>query len=394
MLKSKSYALIACILSTAVLLPTAKAEKVTATGRAPIRQGDKANACAKALADARRNAVEKAVGVLISAETLTKNFQLIEDKILSQADGYVSREKVLSETEKDGVCLVTISAEVKQANLDKDLQAKLRIIEAKGMPHVLVMITEQNIGGGESAWWTADSPSSIDLGATENIIMEVLGEQGFTFVDRGALTGTISVGKAMGNTATDAGVKSIAADAGADIVIYGKAFAVDKGEIMGTKMRSALANISVRVLATDTAKIIATYTGNGGTGHIEPAIGGTLALKIVGRKAANELAKKIFKVWKKEVSGTAQVSLIVSKVAKSKHARLIKAFIANNINGVQKVNQRGYKRKVARYDVTIRGNAQDLAEELEEKKFPGFAIEIDEVTGNKVMATIISGKSR
>ena len=39
-------------------------------------------------------------------------------------------------------------------------------------------------------------------------------------------------------------------------------------------------------------------------------------------------------------------------------------------------------------EVELKGSAQDLAEELEEKKFPGFNIEVDEITANSVTASV------
>lgn len=389
MCKMNPLALVA--LSVFLLPSAAAAKKTTGTGAVAVRGGDSANACDKALRAARRDAVEKAIGVSVESTTKTKNFQLLKDEILSRANGFISAEKKLSENLERGTCTVVIEAEVHQANVDKDLRAKKRILEGKGMPNVLIMVSEQNIGGGESAWWKAENPASIDLGAVENTLMDALGEQGFTFVDRQALTGTIAVGNALGSALDTQTMKSMATNAGADVVIYGKAFAVDKGEIMGTKMRSAQANISLRVLATDTSKIIATHTGNAGAGHIEPAIGGTKALNKVARQTAKALAIKIFSKWQMDIAGTATVSLVVKGVTKSKQARKLKTFIGNNIAGVQKVRQRSYRRKVAQYDVILSGHAQDLAEELEEKQFEGFALEIEEVTGDKVVAKIAPG---
>jgi hypothetical protein len=40
----------------------------------------------------------------------------------------------------------------------------------------------------------------------------------------------------------------------------------------------------------------------------------------------------------------------------------------------------------------MKGSAQDLAEELEEKSFPRFNVEISEITANRVVANLIPKK--
>ena len=61
------------------------AVKVEAVGQAAIYGKDVAQARDKAIDDARRKAVEQAIGSMVSSETVTENFQLISDKILSNS---------------------------------------------------------------------------------------------------------------------------------------------------------------------------------------------------------------------------------------------------------------------------------------------------------------------
>ena len=61
--------------------PNARAadtKTVTAMGQAAIYQGDKSHARDKAIEDAMRKAVEMAVGAMVSSETITENFELID----------------------------------------------------------------------------------------------------------------------------------------------------------------------------------------------------------------------------------------------------------------------------------------------------------------------------
>lgn len=390
----------AALLTGALLLlisssASAKGTKVKATGVAAIYRGDTAAARDKAIQDAQRKAVEQAVGTLVSSQTVTENFQLLSDKIYSRAKGYVRSYRVLSTKTEDGAVQVEIEAEVSSGNLKNDLDGILAVLQAKNLPRVLVMVTEQNVGSvsGQGWWQQAGGPvnkvSKVDLGAAENAIVDALGQKGFPMVDRQALQGKISVGKALTTEEpSDADIKEFAAGTGAEVVIVGKAIANDIGPIMGTKMHSLRGNISLRALALDNGRILATSTQTGTVGHIDPTTGGTSVLGKVARKASDDLLQKILKQWETEVAGASTVHLTIKNVQKSKHRRLISGFIANEIRGVQDVRQRGFRNKVAEFEVELTGNADNLAEELEEKQFDGFKLEINEITATTVTATI------
>lgn len=385
--------LVGLIVATFCGLAQAKespATKVRATGVAAIYQGDKATARDRAIADAQRKAVEQAVGTLVSSETVTENFQLLSDKVYSKAQGYVRKYTIISTKEDAGTLLVEIDAEVHSGNLKNDLDGILAVLKAKNLPRVLVMVTEQNVGSASTAmWWQGEKSFSLDLGAAENAIVDSLKQKGFSVVDRQALQGKIRVTKALDSESPpDDAVKEFAANTGAEVVIQGKAFANDIGTIMGTQMHSIRANISLRALYLDNGSILATATDTGTVGHIDPTTGGTQALTKVARKATGDLLGKILSQWEKEVAGPTTVMLTVKNVSKSKFRRVLTTFLGNEIRGVQEVRDRGFRNKVAEFEVDITGSASTLAEELEEKKFGEFGVEIQEVSANKVIATL------
>ena len=88
------------------------------------------------------------------------------------------------------------------------------------------------------------------------------------------------------------------------------------------------------------------------------------------------------------IAGPASVTLTLKNVGKSKFLRDVAEILRNQVRGVADVRQRSFKAKVAELEVDIKGSAQDLADELESKTYPGFAVEIDEVTANTVVAVV------
>ena len=362
---------------------------VKAKGQAAIYGDDVANARDKAVDDALRKAVEQAVGTLISSDTVTENFQLISDKIISQAKGYIRRYKVLSEEKEDGVYSVTVEAEVAKGNLSSDLNGILQVLKSRNMPRVLVMISEQNIGGESTTWWGKPG-ASINLGVVENVFIDQWNPKGIRFVDRQAIMGDLKTEGALQSAeVSDNQAKQFGAAGGAEIVVIGKAVATDSGTILNTAMHSLQATISIRALAVDTGEIIATATLSKTTGHINAVTGGSIALKQATLGIADTLLKKILVKWEGEVAGSSTVRLTLINVRKSKFLRQVASIIRNEVRGVADVRQRSFRNRKAQLEVDLKGSAQDLAEELEDKTFSKFEVEITEITANTVTAKLL-----
>jgi hypothetical protein len=78
---------------------------------------------AAARLNAIRNAVEQAIGVYVSADTLVKNHALLKDEILSYSGGYVRDSRIVSEERgRDGLIAVTIEADVVASKLKRKLE--------------------------------------------------------------------------------------------------------------------------------------------------------------------------------------------------------------------------------------------------------------------------------
>ncbi len=94
------------------------AEVVTreASGEAAIVGGNVDRAAREAKEAALREAVEQVAGVLISAQSISANSQLISDQVFSHSAGYVRSYQVLSQTQDKGVVKVTVRAEVGTRN--------------------------------------------------------------------------------------------------------------------------------------------------------------------------------------------------------------------------------------------------------------------------------------
>ncbi|MHB8874170.1 MAG: flagellar assembly protein T N-terminal domain-containing protein, partial [Myxococcaceae bacterium] len=200
------------LLVAAVAQAATTPEVVTkeATGEAAIVNKDEAKATKEAQNEALRSAVEQVAGVLISAETITQNSQLLSDRIFSKSSGYVRSFKVLSKKSEKGVMTVTVSAVVGAAQLDKDLEAVQGLVRRHGSRRMVILTQEQAI-----------DPRGVisSSGVMANVLTQAFEKDGWTIIDPHFAAGKVKLepGVALGQVAA----KEIGDLAKADYILYG-----------------------------------------------------------------------------------------------------------------------------------------------------------------------------
>jgi len=359
-----------------ILIPSyLNAGSVTARGQAAIVNNDKAMARDKAIEDALRRAVEQVVGTMVTSETKTRDFQLLEDNIYTHSKGYVESYKIVSEKVEDNVYIVDIQAEVSSGKIEGKLKAIGIAISRKGKPRVMFLIAEQNVGQETPSYWWGTTASVSDIGIVENTMINIFQKNGFTVIDRQAVSGKIKVKDAyrVASLTSDA-AKSIANQTDAQIVIFGQAIAKSLGnQPIGTspdspKYPTASANISIRALNTDNGEILATATGEHVYPHPSEISAGNNALKMAAEKVANQLIDGIMEKWNQELSGGQMVSIDITGIDDPSFLSEFKNFLTQQVRGVQGVQIRKFKKPDASLDIDYKGKGQDLGLELSGKK--------------------------
>jgi serine/threonine-protein kinase len=144
----------------------------------PRYQSDKALLQSDLRADARGQLVSKALGLLLDAKSLAKNYDVLKDKLMSNSGSYITA--VVREGEprmgKDGLMSVTTEAVVNVKAVQKSLNEMSRderidLIRANGNPKVSVQISVRD----------ADQPDAPPLASpvAENILKERIKSFGF-----------------------------------------------------------------------------------------------------------------------------------------------------------------------------------------------------------------------
>lgn len=363
---------------------------VTAEGSGAVRNGDLAQAEDEALADAKRNAVEAGVGVYVQAETIGKNYEVVENTILIKSEGYITTWQKIDGSRKvesfegSQILSIKISAKVKMLNLIKDLMNIDAIYDGIQRPRIMILITEDNM----------DKPTQ-GLAVSSNAIMRVLGDKKFDVVDPEVIKGLIAneASRATIERGDAKAASILAMDQGAEILILGnaKANAQDAGyDVAGVK--SAAAVLNARIVYSDTGEVIYTAAqaeGKGvSTSNDEQA--GMKALDKAGENLiladSERFGLQVLARWAKEIQNGHQLRLTCRGVS-YKDFVIIKNAI-KEIRGFNGIVHEKYDSKTANIDVKIKLTPEQFRDHLSEIKIGKKTIEIETAIGASTAVTL------
>ncbi|MBI4083594.1 MAG: hypothetical protein HY423_13395 [Candidatus Lambdaproteobacteria bacterium] len=346
---------------------------VEGQGLASYRPDDAARSRDEALEAAQRDAVEKASGVFISSETQMRNFELVQDEVLTRSKGFIKSYKVLSQGREGEMYKMTISAAIERAAFIKDMDHALEnLYQRVGRPRVVAVIREKIARPDGSP-----DEQAAALQVTEKEIRKILIKQGFTFVDarallqRSVLEMALKGEQVARDTAVDLG-----RTAKAEVVIVGNAATTAKAV---SSFQSAQADLSLDVLRVDNGQVLASETAGGRGVNIDAQKAAVAALQDAANKITPKMMEQVSYLWVKERSEGSRIEIVVEN-AKFGHLMNLRKALANEISGVKQVRQRSYSNGVALLEVSSRRSAEQLAESLYGAKFTGFTVEVVNVT--------------
>ena len=263
------------------------AKQVVVVGTAPM-MGNQAQARQQALQQALRAAVEQGVGTLLDSKTMVENFQVISDKIYSQASGYVNDYKVLSEgvTPDGQMYNVTIQATVSTASIKNDLRAIGILRQQVGNPRFMTVYIPQT---GSSAY-----RNSRAVRAAEQAINGVFARKGFVVLDRMFINNVYNEIEQAGRIDIDMDdLSALALKYRADLLLV---FDVHVGVKRGGQSRyfgGVNVEVDLRAVAPATADLIAQKHGD--LYVRTKKIGGDYYEDMMAAKAADAVGKAVAK---------------------------------------------------------------------------------------------------
>lgn len=355
---------------------------VDATGFASVRGAEVALARDGAIDDALRKAVEQAVGMVVSAETVVQNYQVLSDKVYTRTEGYIKNYTVLDEARTLDTYQVTVRATVAVGDIKNDLDAIGLLYARAGRPRVLFMIAEQNMGRKHYSFWWSGSEfkgESFEMSVVESYLKEAFLARSFNVVDISGSTGIIEVSDAF--RVVDLGLEGarrIGTELNAEVVVKGRAIARAGLRTPGSLVGSYLADVTVEAIRVDTGEVLASAFAHGSARHISEITGGAEALRTASAELADRLIDQMIAKW----SGPLTVFIRLGGIVDFAVAADFKEALEGRVRGVSAVYQRGLKGSEAVFEVESRVPASDIADEL--SRLQGWSLNVTGTTPNTI----------
>lgn len=365
---------------------------VTAEGSAAVIAGDVGRAEDEALVAAKRNAVEQGVGVFVKSETLGKNYQVVEDSILTKSEGYITSwakvegSRKVEKVDKDTLLTIKITAKVKLLDLIDAMTDVEEIYNSMQRPRVMVLISEENLGR------RAD-----DLPESASAIMRTLQDKKFDVVDPEVTRRIVAkeAARAVIERGDTKAAAVLAQDEGAEILVLGSAKSSEQNlpSEVGDSVKAASALLSARIVYADTAEVLYTAKQTDGRGVSTSNVhdAGMKALDDAGNKLitsdSQRFTAQVLARWAKEVQNGRVMRVIANGVAYSDLTSLKKAL--REFRGfVEFVGQEKFSGKTATINVRSKLTLDQFRERLGETKVGKKHVQIDLVSGAVTAVTL------
>lgn len=363
-------ALVLALSSQARAAEIPEIQEVTAEGSATIENGDEESAKKAAILDAERAAVDQ-VGSEIISETVVENFDLVRDKIVSKAHGFIHGFKLIDSGKKGSDYHVKILAKVSTLKMSEDATM---LYDQMGKPRVMVLVPQ------------VKGVDEMKSRKAETEILAYFHEKRFAVVDAETARANIQADEKRLIAEGDAQAAAKAAlRANAEVVILGDASVGEPQSIMD-QLFASMASVSLRAVQAGNAKILAVQTVS------EKAVQGSgdMAREIALTKASKSAAKALFtglvKCWNDSSCGQqASINLVVTGVTSFSRLKQIQAGLSS-IKGVSEVSQRTFDSPTALLEVKFNGSTERFAEVVDGKPLNGVTLSITTVEQGKVSA--------
>ena len=339
-------------------LQPAAAEIVTAKGFSFFEPGREMIAREKALDEAKRAAIEAAMGTAIESRTVVENFQVVKDQIFSRAAGYLKDMQVIEETKTDlGTYEVKIQADVQVSVLVDDLDRFREMIRWQQNPRISI--------GLEPGIAADVIPAATK---TANLLTEKLKANGFK-VFRREQGAELQMGL---------------------LVAISLDMSTRQSKYQGIELTVNEVSLTSNIYRPGDGEILAAASA------VE-SVPGENRLQVLDKGSRTcvdavwkNLREKLLLLWEKELYSEREVFLVMHAVESNARAHEIAGILQSDVSGVLGANIIRFQAGTAEVSVRYRGWPEQLLNEMQLSYFKNryFDSELESMAGNKLVVRI------
>ena len=359
-------------------------QRIKATGKAA---GTDVKASDEAKKDAKRNAVEQACGLFINAQSETENYQMVRDRILGQAVGYIREFKIVREWTENEISFCEIDAVVAVADFERDWAAFAHLKENEGNPKMLVVVLEDND--------VDDLKDPVVNGVCQSKLENFFLAQDVQLVDKGVSDDVrrrdVNLA-ALNNDVTK--LAAVAAEFKAEVLVFGRAEAKRGSpvEIGGKTVYRWDITLNVRAIQADSAGMLMSNTYAPQKPYMTAsAAAGDDAFRMLAEDVAARVLKDIGAAWQKRAGFRRTLQTHFSPVDR-KQAKAIMGALAQHrgvVGGEEGIKLRNLTQGVANLEVDWSFDLNLLADTIQDLKVEGMSFEITEQSGERIDVKVI-----
>lgn len=333
-----------------------------------------------AILQMKRSAVEQAMGVFIDSRTVTSNFALESERILTHSEGFVRRILDLSENRENGLWHVKSKVVVTLDSIKNEMVATKMLLADSEMPRIMVLMKE-----------VIDNNPITSNQASETEFINILTKKRFLLVDLNQVhkirNTAIAKQALQGNI--EASVR-LGLQFGADFIITGSALSQSRSISLFSKSRMLTnqATLNVKIINASSGVVITAVSKQRAEPHISPLTGGMKAIRKISKEALDGyLLDKIMLSMMDEINNGKLIKIHMTGLTSFSLFNLSKKLLGNSENVVS-ITKRMWNKKsgLAEFDIIYKGKTDDLAEKIDGMKIreESAIIEVNDLTVNTI----------
>ena len=320
-------------------------------GIAQIYQGDKSLARDRALRAAKKDAVKRQLGAMISGKTVTEASMWISGQLTSKFSGLVKQHSITNESVVRDIYKVKIKAYVEPHELKSAVE---ELLNDWDRPVIFAIVSEKIIKNKQDPY----------SNTTTNNLSEYFIDKSFALNKTSKLQTKI---KAPVSTRKITGLIE-KTDADFDLLLFGSTKCKSAGNVMNSKLISGQVDINLSLFDVATKRLIASTSKHGASVALTAESACRGAIKKVSKQMGDKLFSQMLKKWKKEYGQGKSILLTVKGIQEYKSLYNLENDIRDQLRGVVDVVEKSYRLGRAELTIIYHGQTKDLAQELVNKK--------------------------